>query len=203
MIRRRIAFATAAFLAAIAALGTPSAGAPGMALTTAGDRTSGTATSGLPAPATAMAPAPSDAELLRAYLPKDDLGVTRFLADHPQADGRGVLVAVLDTGIDLHHPGLLHTPSGERKIVDVYDATDNGLIDLPISVISRDTVFTGWTGRTLRLGPHRAEDGNYRLGRLPAREILPRSMTGRVRDTHGEEPRQLRHPEADRALRTR
>ncbi len=142
-----------------------------------------------PAPAAAGATVPSEAELLRAYLPKDDLGVTRFLADHPEADGRGVLVAVLDTGIDLHHPGLLHTPSGERKIVDVYDATDNGLLDLPVLVTTRDTVLTGWTGRTLRLGPHRAADGVYRLGRLSALEVFPRGLTARLQEIRAEERR--------------
>lgn len=137
----------------------------------------------------APAPGPSDAELLRAYLPKEDLGVTRFLAEHPQADGRGVLVAVLDTGIDLHHPGLLRTPSGERKIIDIYDATDNGLVDLPIAVTSRDSVLTGWTGRTLHLGSYRAEDGAYRLGRLSARETLPQGMTARLLELRRESRR--------------
>jgi subtilisin family serine protease len=181
---RRIAWAGAAFLTVWAALGAWAAGAPVPAPTA-----TGAPAAVRPTPATTTAPAPSDADLLRAYLPKDDLGVTRFLVDHPQTDGRGVLVAVLDTGIDLHHPGLRYTPSGERKIVDVYDATDNGLIDLPISISSHDSVLTGWTGRAIRLGLHRAEDGNYRLGRLSAREVLPRSMTRRLLDLRGEERR--------------
>jgi subtilisin family serine protease len=122
----------------------------------------------------------SEADLLKAYLPKADLGVDRFLAQHPQADGRGVLVAILDTGVDLNHPGLLRTPSGERKIVDVFDATDNGLLDLPLILQTADSVLTGLTGRTLHLGRFRSDDGNYRLGRLSAREIFPPGLVGRL-----------------------
>lgn len=85
----------------------------------------------------------SEADLLRAYLPKEDLGVPEFLRQHPQADGRGVIVAILDTGIDLNHKGLLRTPLGERKIIDVYDATDNGLCTLPRRIQTTDSVLIG------------------------------------------------------------
>ena len=133
-----------------------------------------------PPPSGSGAPAVTDADLLQAYLPKDDLGVTRFLQEHPAADGRGVIVAILDTGIDLHHPGLLRTPDGKRKILDVFDATDNGLVELPEEVTTADSVLWGHTGRLLRLGAHRSEDGRYRLGRISARETLPPGLLRRL-----------------------
>src|SRR5690606_26624635 len=34
------------------------------------------------------------------------------------ADGSGVRIAIIDTGIDLSHPAFRFTPSGDRKVVD-------------------------------------------------------------------------------------
>ncbi|MGW0518800.1 S8 family serine peptidase [Crossiella sp. NPDC003009] len=55
------------------------------------------------------------------YLPTRDIGA----ADFP-ADGRGVLVAILDSGVDLDHPALATTSTGERKIVDWHNANAPG-----------------------------------------------------------------------------
>ena len=44
--------------------------------------------------------------------------------------GDNVTVAVLDTGVDVGHPFLQTTLDGRRKIIDVYDDTDEGLAQL-------------------------------------------------------------------------
>ncbi|ASJ02613.1 pyrolysin (pls) [Thermococcus profundus] len=44
--------------------------------------------------------------------------------------GENVTVAVLDTGIDVGHPFLQRTLDGRRKIIDVYDASDEGIAQL-------------------------------------------------------------------------
>ncbi|MGD8450592.1 MAG: S8 family serine peptidase [Phycisphaerae bacterium] len=57
-------------------------------------------------------------------------GVDAFLAAHPNSDGRGVVIAVMDTGVDPSIPGLTHTPDGEVKVIDVQDFTGDGDVDL-------------------------------------------------------------------------
>ena len=58
------------------------------------------------------------------YMPTQDTGAAAFLAAHPEWDGRGVTVGIVDTGVDLDHPALRTTTTGERKIVDVVTGTD-------------------------------------------------------------------------------
>lgn len=57
-------------------------------------------------------------------------GVDRFLAEHPEANGKGVVIAVLDTGVDPSIPGLTRTPDGEVKVIDVQDFTGDGDVEL-------------------------------------------------------------------------
>ncbi len=70
------------------------------------------------------------AEQAWTFVPIEDIGGRTFLADHPDYDGRGVIVAVLDTGVDMTVPGLLQTTLGGVKVIDVRDFTGEGEIDL-------------------------------------------------------------------------
>ncbi|MEU3952926.1 S8 family serine peptidase [Streptomyces achromogenes] len=58
------------------------------------------------------------------YNPSFETGAVDFVRDHPKADGRGVTIGILDSGVDLGHPALRTTTTGERKIVDWVTATD-------------------------------------------------------------------------------
>lgn len=58
------------------------------------------------------------------YQPAFETGAVGFVEDHPKADGRGVTIGVLDSGVDVAHPALQKTTTGERKIVDWVTATD-------------------------------------------------------------------------------
>lgn len=116
---------------------------------------------------------------LGGQLPKQDLGVLAFLAEYPEFDGRGIRVAVLDTGIDPGHPFLQRTPLGGRKIVDWYDATTDGRLDTSVVAEAVDGALIGLSGRRLRLGAHRAEAGQYHLGRVDA-AFLPGELRQRI-----------------------
>ncbi|MGW5254059.1 S8 family serine peptidase [Streptomyces sp. NPDC004012] len=58
------------------------------------------------------------------YNPSFETGAVDFVEEHPKADGRGVTIGILDSGVDLGHPALQKTTTGERKIVDWVTSTD-------------------------------------------------------------------------------
>ncbi|SCG42037.1 S8 family serine peptidase [Micromonospora halophytica] len=70
---------------------------------------------------------PGPGEATRAanpYMPANETGAVRFVEQHPEWDGRGVTIGIMDSGVDLDHPALQRTTTGERKIVDWVTATD-------------------------------------------------------------------------------
>ncbi|MFD7226391.1 S8 family serine peptidase [Streptomyces sp. NPDC059892] len=70
-------------------------------------------------------PAPSsETPAKNPYNPSFETGAVDFVKKNPKADGRGVTIGILDSGVDLGHPALQKTTTGERKIVDWVTATD-------------------------------------------------------------------------------
>jgi subtilisin family serine protease len=70
------------------------------------------------------------------YLPANETGAEAFRAAHPEWDGRGVVVAILDTGVDAFAPGLLNTSTGLTKLIDVRDFSTEG--DWKTALAERD-----------------------------------------------------------------
>ena len=52
------------------------------------------------------------------FMPTRDIGSVDFKEANPAWDGRGITIGVIDSGVDLDHPALQKTSTGERKIVD-------------------------------------------------------------------------------------
>ena len=89
---------------------------------------------------------PADA-FRRGWMPLTETGVDAFLRSHPTFDGRGVLIAILDSGIDAGIGGLGTTSTGERKILDLRDFSGEGEIPLSAVTPQGDVVQVG--GRRL------------------------------------------------------
>jgi tripeptidyl-peptidase II len=77
---------------------------------------------------------PADAAYAHGWMPLASTGVDQFVRAHPSYDGRGVLIGILDTGIDPGIRGLEKTSTGEAKILDLRDFSNEGAVKLqPVS----------------------------------------------------------------------
>ncbi len=103
------------------------------------------------------------------YMPTRDTGAPQFVAAHPTWDGRGITIGHLDTGVDLGHPALQTTSTGERKIVNWVSFTDPVTdgdpswikMDRTVTVVGGTfTIGTGAAARTYTGAP----DGTWRYG---------------------------------------
>ena len=93
----------------------------------------------------------------RGLMPLASTNVWAFRRAKPAADGRGVLIAILDSGIDAGIIGLDVTTMGDRKILDLRDFSGEGRIALTPLVVSGDTAVVAGTklagmGRVAALG---------------------------------------------------
>lgn len=117
----------------------------------------GAATAAQPAPG---AGTPDD----NPYMPTRDIGSTAFKSAHNAWDGRGVTIGIIDSGVDLDHPALQTTSTGERKIVDWVTGThpllegDGSWRAMLTSVTGPTFTFAGatWTAPT----------GTYKINRV-------------------------------------
>ena len=90
---------------------------------------------------TVAAPGP-DTPASNPFMPTNETGAVSFKQQHPQWDGRGVTIGIMDSGVDLDSPALQKTTTGERKIVDWLTATD------PLEDSSWRAMITEVTGPT-------------------------------------------------------
>ena len=66
----------------------------------------------------------------QTFLSLKSTGVEEFLTHHPEYDGRGTIIFVLDTGVDMGIEGLTKTTEGKTKVIDVRDFTGEGNIPI-------------------------------------------------------------------------
>ena len=81
------------------------------------------------------------------FLSRSDIGAQAFTDAHPQWDGRGVLIAVCDSGVELGTPGLLTTSDGKPKILDARVFCSEGKISLEKAETSKDEHGTALHGK--------------------------------------------------------
>ena len=65
-------------------------------------------------------------ETIQSFISLKNTGVQEFLEKYPEYDGRGTIVMILDTGVDIGIDGLTKTSTGEDKVIDVQDFTGQG-----------------------------------------------------------------------------
>lgn len=119
---------------------------------------------------------PPQLALLAGLMPLRSIGADTFLVAHPTYDGRGVVIAILDSGIDVGVPGLGKTSTGGRKVLDLRDFSGEGRVHLaPIRAESDGSVTLGGhrlagLGRVARVAAPPFFGGTFaeiRLGTAP------------------------------------
>ena len=120
----------AGLVACAAAVRAPEAPAPATAVATAPATLPApqTVPDALPKPRTPVAP-PATAYML-GLMPLDATGVSAWRFTHPAYDGRGVLIGVLDSGVDPGVLGLQATSTGQPKLLDVRNFSGEGDVQL-------------------------------------------------------------------------
>lgn len=86
--------------------------------------------------------------------------VDEFLQQRPESDGRGVIIAVLDCGVDPSVPGLQRTSAGSVKVIDVQDFSGEGdveLTEVKLDQAGKKLIHYADDGAPIEYGPPAAE----------------------------------------------
>lgn len=120
-------------------------------------------------------------------LPKRSTESGAFLEQNPTYDGRGILVAILDTGVDPGAVGLQYTSDGKKKMVGLLDTSGGGDVDtskiVKGSSVKEDGdawVIKGLSGRRLRIPKsHENPSGEWHIGLKSCFELFPTLLADR------------------------
>ena len=126
------------------------------------------------------APVGADSPQSWNYLPSVQIGAQAFIADHPDYDGRGVAVAILDTGVDAGHPDI--APNFDWALSRNF-APDIPDIDGPCEVescldpVDRDDSGHGTHVTGIAAGNGLASSGVYRGVAYEAEILFAKAMS--------------------------
>lgn len=143
-------------------------------------------------------------QLQQSQIPKTETGVIEFLQQYPTYDGRDVVIAIFDTGVDPEAPGMQVTSTGERKLLNLYDASGAGDVDTRTQVQANEQgQLTGLTGRTLTLPEqlHQSEK-TFHIGVKYGKELFRSAVWQRLMAYRGEHMHQRAQQQRASFLRT-
>ncbi|ORX59943.1 hypothetical protein BCR36DRAFT_316119 [Piromyces finnis] len=133
-------------------------------------------------------------------LPKEVTQALSFVRKNPEYDGRGTIIAILDTGVDVGAPGLEKTSDGKQKIIEAIDCTGSG--DVTLQCVPTDKVkvkddaisIPGASGKTLLLNKNWANPSNtWKVGIKALYDLYPKSLLTRIKNERKEEFEKMHH----------
>jgi len=133
-------------------------------------------------------------------LPKEVTQALSFVRKNPEYDGRGTIVAILDTGVDVGAPGLEKTSDGKQKIIEAIDCTGSG--DVPLQCVPTDKVkvkddaisITGASGKALLLNKDWTNPTNtWKVGIKALYDLYPKTLLTRIKNERKEKFEKMHH----------
>ncbi|XP_065030404.1 tripeptidyl-peptidase 2-like isoform X1 [Musa acuminata AAA Group] len=125
----------------------------------------------------------TESTFLASLMPKKEIGADRFLEAHPNYDGRGVLIAIFDSGVDPAAAGLQVTSDGKPKIIDILDCTGSGDVDTSKVVkADADGSIVGASGTRLVVNPSwKNPSQEWHVGYKLLYELFTSTLTSRLK----------------------
>ena len=126
----------------------------------------------------------------QTFISLRNTGVEEFQKAHPEYDGRGTIILILDTGVDMGVVGLTQTSQGDVKVIDVQDFTGQG--DTPFFEAEideeNDTLYFINEEKSLKIKgvnalSYKASDDKYFIGVL--KEDLWKNSGSKADDVNG------------------